>query len=255
MTFQDRCALVLHTRAVDRISRPGGVGARLTPCAPCGASLRAIDVKGRGAGMDAVVAELARSCVLMSRARALAAWVGPGRPVSARGVLRRGDVGAACVACGLDDPGRVRSAADVPALHRAWVVAEGAGLITVGLSEAVAATPPDDPLAQWRAGLGALLRTESADEHRIGAAVVCRVVLGVLDAPPPEDLHSFAGAVEQALDRLPDRERSAGYRAFGRVTLGETVAAELLVEGGAVVHPTLGAAPPRRVHRLPLRPR
>ena len=193
--------------------------------------------------MDAVVAELARSCVLMSRARALAAWVGPGRPVSARGVLRRGDVGAACVACGLDDPGRVRSAADVPALHRAWVVAEGAGLITVGLSEAVAATPPDDPLAQWLAGFGAQLRTESADEHRIGAAVVCRVVLGVLDAPPPEDLHSFAGAVEQALDRLPDRERSAGYRAFGRVTLGETMAAELLVECGAIVHPTMAVTP------------
>ena len=135
--------------------------------------------------MDAVVAEFARSCVLMSRAPAPAAWVGPGRPVSARGVLRRGDVAAACAACGLDDPGRVRSAADVPALHRAWVAADGVRLIPVGLDEAVAATPPDDPLAQWLAGFGALLRTESADEHRIGAAVVCRVVLGVLDAPPP----------------------------------------------------------------------
>jgi hypothetical protein len=152
-------------------------------------------------------------------------------------------VGAACAACGLDDPGRVRSAADVPALHRAWVAAEGARLITVDLSEAVAATPPDDPLAQWRAGFGALLRTESTDEYRIGAAVVCRVVLGVLDAPPPEDLRSFASAVEQALNYLPDRDRSAAYRAFGRVVLGETAALKLLVEGGAVVHPTMAVTP------------
>ena len=70
--------------------------------------------------------------MLMARARALAAFVGEGKPVTAKGVLRRADIPTACAAAGVRDPGRVVSAVHVPALHRAWTAAQGAGLIKVG---------------------------------------------------------------------------------------------------------------------------
>ena len=76
--------------------------------------------------------EAARACPLLTRARAVATFVGAGRPVTAKAVLRRADIRAACAATGLPDPGRVVSAAHVPALHRAWTAAQGAGILTVG---------------------------------------------------------------------------------------------------------------------------
>jgi hypothetical protein len=44
--------------------------------------------------------------------------------------------------------------------------------------------------------------------------VFCRAALGVLSAQPADDLCSFGDAVDCAIDRLPDRERRAAYRAF-----------------------------------------
>jgi hypothetical protein len=54
------------------------------------------------------VVEAARACPLLSRARAVAAFVDTGRRlVTAKAVLRRADIPAACAATGLPDPGRV----------------------------------------------------------------------------------------------------------------------------------------------------
>ncbi len=47
------------------------------------------------------VVEAARACPLLTRARALATFVGAGRPVTAKAVLRRADIPAACAATGL----------------------------------------------------------------------------------------------------------------------------------------------------------
>jgi hypothetical protein len=65
------------------------------------------------------VTEAAHGCTLLVRARALAGFVGSGRATTAKTVLRRADIAAACTAAGLPDSGRVVSAAHVPALHRA----------------------------------------------------------------------------------------------------------------------------------------
>ena len=53
-------------------------------------------------------------------------------------VIRRADVAAAGTAVGVPVPDRVRTAADVPALHRPWSFALGSGLLKI--SGSVAAT-------------------------------------------------------------------------------------------------------------------
>lgn len=134
------------------------------------------------AAPDLAIASLAHDCPLLTRARALAAFVGEGRALTAKGVLRRADVGPACAAASLPDPGRVVTAADVPALHRAWVAEHGAGLLLLDIDRAVATTPSGDAVDQWLGGVTALLRAESGDPQRIGATLACRVALGVLDS-------------------------------------------------------------------------
>jgi hypothetical protein len=195
------------------------------------------------AAYERVIAPLARDCPLLTRARGLATFVGDGRALTAKGVLRRADIGPACAAAGFPDPGRVVTAADVPALHRAWVAALGAGLLLRGVDRAVVATAAGGAVAQWLGGLTALLRAESGDPQRIGATVACRVALCVLDSVSDIDEHWFGHAVSDVLDQLPITERIAACQAFRRGRLPETGALELLTECGAVDPTTAGVAP------------
>jgi len=180
------------------------------------------------------VADAARDCALLTRARAVAAFVGPGRPVTAKAVLRRADIPAACAAAELPDPGRVVSAAHVPALHRAWTAAQGAGLLTVGVTRACAAATTDDPPGQWRHGLTAVLRAESDDPERRSAMLVCAAALDVLTTSPGLPDPRFGDAVEGLLDLLPLRDQMTVGHAFRRGLLPETGALEVLAECGAL---------------------
>ncbi|WP_204001794.1 hypothetical protein [Virgisporangium aurantiacum] len=56
---------------------------------------------------------LADGCALLSRAQTLAGWVGAGRPVTPKDVLRPGEVSDVAAALGVEVPATVRSAADV----------------------------------------------------------------------------------------------------------------------------------------------
>lgn len=88
----------------------------------------------------------ARECAALRGAVDLAGWVGAGRAVTAKGVLRRVDVPAAGRVLGVELPDWVRSAADVPALHWPWLAALGAGLLSVDGGRAVAGPA----VAGWR---------------------------------------------------------------------------------------------------------
>ncbi|HVL86343.1 MAG TPA: plasmid pRiA4b ORF-3 family protein [Pseudonocardia sp.] len=183
------------------------------------------------------IPEAAQGCALLVRARALAGFVGSGRPVTAKAVLRRADIPPACTAAGLPDPGRVVSAAHVPALHRAWVAALGASLIEVGLRDVRATTPPEDVAVQWRSAVAAVLRAESDDPARSAATVVCRAALDVLAAAPGLGDRHFGDALDAELDRQPISDRlTVGY-AFRRGLLPEVGAVEVLTECG-VLDPT-----------------
>src|SRR6266446_6815033 len=81
-------------------------------------------------------ARLVRESVVVGRAVTLARWIGTGRrPVTAGQVLRKADVPAAGAAVGVEVPPRLRTMADIRALHRPWCVAVATGLRAVCAAE------------------------------------------------------------------------------------------------------------------------
>src|SRR6266496_5232923 len=106
-------------------------------------------VSGGVAASSAVVispefASAALSCVALSRARRLAAWVGAGRTLTSSGVLRPAEAAQACRDLGIELAGpRLRSALDVGELMRDWVTAAAAGFLEIDGRRAWAA--PDLP--------------------------------------------------------------------------------------------------------------
>ena len=107
-------------------------------------------------------ARLARDCVVMTQAVALGRWISSAgsRPVTPRRVLRKPDLPAAAVVIGVPLPARLRTAADLPAIHRPWCLALAAGLLrvedgAVSTGPALACWPPADAdvLSGWLSGL------------------------------------------------------------------------------------------------------
>jgi len=186
-----------------------------------------------------VLAEISRhaeECTVLSHARALTAWVGEGKPVTAKGVLRPGDARTAASALGITVPAHIRSAADVEAIHHPWLVAEAAGVLAVNASRATAAPTADgDPLALWLAGLEAVLRAESHDQpRRQGAMVLCRTLLTVLATDPPPAVDQLPDTAYQLLDFLDPRDARAVFEAFRCSMMPVDAALVVLAEFGAV---------------------
>src|SRR5258705_6772236 len=93
------------------------------------------------AWMTEDVPGLARECRVVSRARALTEWVGAGRPVTAKGVLRRAEVADAATAIGGTAPAWGRTAAHLSERHHPWLVAPAAGGLRIGGGVAMARSP------------------------------------------------------------------------------------------------------------------
>jgi hypothetical protein len=99
----------------------------------------------------------------------LARWIGTGRrAVTAGQVLRKADVAAAGAALGVEVPPKLRTMADIRALHRPWCVGVATGLLQVDDGwvtggPALAGWPPGDAdlLAGWLAGLRTVCAAES----------------------------------------------------------------------------------------------
>jgi hypothetical protein len=117
---------------------------------------------------ESQISDLARTSAVMRRAVALAGWLadaGP-RAVTGREMLRKPDVPAAAAAVGMHVPRTMRSAGDVPKLHRAWLLAQAAGMVTVtgGKAAANAVSLPDADDAVLSSWLEAL-RTSATVEY------------------------------------------------------------------------------------------
>jgi hypothetical protein len=183
-----------------------------------------------------VLGRLADECQLMISARRLAAWVGEGRAVTPKGVLRPGDVSAAAAAMRVDVPARVRTAADVEVIHRPWVAAQAVGLLKVTAGRAVAVPASGGDLLQWWwSAVTAVLRAESNDDRRRGAAVLCRMLLGLLAADQPPAAGELEEAVHGLLLKQADYgEADAVYQAFRRGVMPVDAGMELLGQVGAV---------------------
>jgi len=128
----------------------------------------------------------------VGRAVTLARWIGTARrPVTAGQVLRKADVPAAGAALGVDVPPRLRTMADVPALHRPWCVAVAAGLLRVGGGwvsggPALERWPPGDAdlLAAWLAALRAVCAAESYPQDEDSVRLLAMALLAVLGGVP-----------------------------------------------------------------------
>jgi hypothetical protein len=95
---------------------------------------------------------------VLAEARKLAEWVGPGRPLTTRGVLKPAAAVEACDVLGIELPTRKpRSALDIDQLMMAWIAASAAGFIEVDRGWAKSGATlaawtdgtPDDVLAIW----------------------------------------------------------------------------------------------------------
>jgi pRiA4b ORF-3-like protein len=164
-------------------------------------------------------ARLARESVVVGRAVELGRWIGAGRRrVTAGQVLRKADVPAAGAALGVDVPPKLRTMADVRALHRPWCVAVAAGLLQIGGGwvtggPALEGWPPDDAdlLAVWLAGLRSVCAQESypQDEDSVRLlAMALLVVLGREGVPRGAGLWQEVNA---ALHDLCDRYDKASW--------------------------------------------
>jgi len=101
------------------------------------------------------------------RAVALARWLADSGPrlLTGREVLRKSDVPAAAAVIGVQAPRTLRSAADVPDLHRAWLLALAAGRVEVTGGKAVARSPalPEQDAEVLSAWLDALRASAAAE--------------------------------------------------------------------------------------------
>ena len=166
-------------------------------------------------------ARLARESVVVGRAVALGRWIGTGRrPVTAGQVLRKADVPAAGAALGVEVPSKLRTMADVEALHRPWCVAVATGLLQVGGGwvtggPALQGWPPKDAdlLAGWLAGLRAVCAAESYPQDEDSVRLLAMAVLAVLGSEGVPRRDGLWGPVDAALRELCDRYDKASWEA------------------------------------------
>jgi len=160
-------------------------------------------------------ARLARGCLMAEQACALARWVGrPGRTVTAGRVVRRADVAAAGTVVGVPVPDRVRTAADVPALHRPWSFALGSGLLKI--SGSVAAGGPvleqwssstdAEALNAWWAGFRAVCTAESDSRHEGSVITLALAFLEAVTMPDGADPDGLWHRVVEIVERREEDE-------------------------------------------------
>jgi Plasmid pRiA4b ORF-3-like protein len=158
-------------------------------------------------------ARQARECAVMGDAVTLARWIGTGRrPVTAGRVLRKADVAAAGAALGVDVRARLRTMADIRALHRPWCAAVATGLLQVDggwvtAGPALEGWPPDDAdlLAGWLAGLRAVCAAESYPQDEDSVRLLALALLTVLNEDGAPVTGGLWQPVFEALQVLCDR--------------------------------------------------
>ncbi len=142
--------------------------------------------------ISAAVASAARRCEALNRAHRLATWVGEGRPVTPKHVLRPRDVPAAARVLGVLASSRINTAASVPALRRPWNVTLAIDFLRIVDGQAVAglaleqwSDTDDTTMCElWLTGLVAALAADSGNEDKAGATAFSRIMLGALAIDP-----------------------------------------------------------------------
>ena len=178
----------------------------------------------------------------MRHGLALAEWVGAGRPVTAKQVLRRADIPQAGRVLGVALPGSARSAADLPALHYPWMAARAIGLLSISGGRAVAGpalagwrrAAGEEVLAGWSRGLAAVLAETFVDDGDGAESLeIGRLVLTVLATDPPPVGADLLRAITYTIIHADYGLHEVFHRGAGVRDRAE-VALELLAAFGAV---------------------
>ncbi|MGH3942558.1 MAG: plasmid pRiA4b ORF-3 family protein [Pseudonocardiaceae bacterium] len=159
------------------------------------------------AATSASVAAAARQCEALRQARRLATWVGEGKRVTPKHVLRPIDVPAAAQVLAISVPPRIHTAATVPALHRPWKIALTVGFLRIVNGQAMADptleqwpdTDDDTVRELWLAGLTAAFAAGTSNEDEAVAAVVSRITLQALVTDPAPALTELWARAREAL--------------------------------------------------------
>jgi Plasmid pRiA4b ORF-3-like protein len=164
---------------------------------------------------ESQISDLARTSAVMRRAVALAEWVADSSPraVTGREVLRKLDVPAAAAAIGIQLPRTMRSASDVPKLHRAWLLAQAAGLVAVAGGKAAAdvVSLPEADGAVLSSWVEALLASAAAEygQRSVPIDMLVSFLAIVAESPTDPRVRSWAQRSPRFWDLLED---------FGAVT-------------------------------------
>jgi len=156
---------------------------------------------GGQADLGTEAAALAGQSVLMATSRSLASWAGPqGRRVTPSGALSPAEVPAAAGVLGLRANSPVRRAADVPSVHRGWLMALGAGMVHVAAGCALPAgdagpvgdvgteAVDEQVLAGWLAGVQLICADGSGRRHPQTLQWLVLLTLEILGGPEWPDL-------------------------------------------------------------------
>ncbi len=152
-------------------------------------------------------AELAGTCQVVDQAMRLADWAARHRPqVTPGGALRPAEVPAAARALGMRGVSWVRRAADVPDLHRAWLMAAAANLISIEAGSAsrgpmLASWPPPEAetlLAAWLDGVRAICAEASPKRRPQTMILLVTLALDLLAEPEEIAAHQHRADVLRA---------------------------------------------------------
>ena len=180
------------------------------------ARVRLTDVKPPSpAVVSAELAQAALASTALTRARALAAWVGPGKELTSNWVPKPAAAAEACRMLGISLPRtRVRSALDVDEFMASWAVAVKAGLVLIdgrrarvapgatAAGGAAATTDPADVLNGWVKAAAAVI-LDVPDDPCAG----CLIVLHELhSADRPLSIDELAGAIGAVDDDAAEGE-------------------------------------------------
>lgn len=157
--------------------------------------------------VPASISAAARRCEALRQARRLATWVGEGRRVTPKHVLRPIDVPAVAQLLAIPVPPRIRTAAAVPALHRPWKVALAVGFLQIVDGKAVTGpaleqwpdTDDDTVRELWLTALIAAFAAGARGEDEADAAVFSRILLRALVTDPPPSLMDLWQRSHEAL--------------------------------------------------------
>lgn len=190
----------------------------------------------------AAVAPAARHCEALRRAHHLAIWVGEGRPVTPKHVLRPRDVPAAAQVLSIPPPARINTAAHVPALHRPWKVALAIDFLRIVDGHAVADParerwPDTDDTTVcelWLTGLVAAFAADAGNEDQTGATAFARIMLSALATDPPPSVVEHWQRARDVLT-FEDSYVADPFFATYRYKCGDpfTAISDVLVEFGA----------------------